>query len=74
MSGTIDLFISMNKDSIANLRKTNPKIGESGSLHIKKLKIAKGSDIEQQAVKASMNNIKMKEKKKRLLEMEMEVN
>jgi hypothetical protein len=46
ISGTIDLFTSMNKDEITNLKK-NRKFNESDSLLVKKLKISKGADIEQ---------------------------
>jgi len=61
MGGTIDLFTTMNKESIANLKKTN-RIEESTSLSIQKLKVSKGSDFEQQV--ASISSTKKEKQNK----------
>lgn len=46
IGGTIELFTSMNKESIIALKKTRI-IEESKSLEVAKLRIAKGQDVEQ---------------------------
>jgi hypothetical protein len=57
----------MHKDSINALKKTRI-IEESKSLNVAKLKISKGSDVESQAVMASLSNIKKQKMKQKLLE------
>lgn len=61
VGGTIELFTSIHKEAVNALKKRT-KFEASKSIEEKKLKISKNADSEVQAVRASLNTIKKKEK------------